>query len=67
MYPFPAFLTPLPFILFTTEEITCCTNEAAEDANKTSRNQPSFFLYHFTVSVTPSINTPESSNGFHSK
>ena len=45
MYPFPAFLTPLPFILFTTEEITGCTNEAAEDANKTSRNQPSFFYF----------------------
>ena len=47
-------------IHFTTEEITSCTNEAAKGANKTPINPPScFFVSYFTVSVTPSINTPE--------
>ena len=58
------FISPLPFILFTTQEITGCINEAAKGANKTPRNLPSFFVSCFTVSVTPSINTPESSNDF---
>ena len=53
LYPLPAFLTPLPIIPFTTEEITGCTNEAAKGANKVPRNPPSYFLVSFfTVSVT---------------
>ena len=40
-------------------------NEAAKGATKAPRNQRScFFISCFTVSVTPSINTPESSNDF---
>ena len=31
---------PLPLIPFTTEEITDCTNEAANSANKAPRNPP---------------------------
>ena len=63
-YPYILF-TPLPFIPLTTEEITGCTNEVAKGANKAPRNPPScFFISCFTVSVTPSINTPESSNDF---
>ena len=62
IYLLPALLTPLAFIPFTTEEITGCTNEVAKGANKSPRNPPScFFISCFTVSVTPSINTPESS------
>ena len=50
---------------FTAEEITGSTNEAAKGANRAPRNLPScFFVSCFTVSVTPSINTPESSNYF---
>ena len=65
IYPLPALLTPLPLIPFTTEEITGCTNEAAKSANKAPRNpSSSSFISSFTVSVTPSINTPESSNHF---
>ena len=65
IYPFPVLLTPLPLIPFTTEEITGCTNQEAKDADKAPRNPPScFFISCFTVSVTPSINTPESSNDF---
>ena len=65
MYALPAFLTPLPFISFTTENITGCTNEAAKGANKAPRSPPSsFFISSFTVLVTPQINTPESSNDF---
>ena len=61
-YPLPDLLTPVSLIPFTTEEITGCTNEAAIGANKAPRNRPScFFISCFTVSVTPSINTPESS------
>ena len=64
-YALPALLTPLPLIPFTTEEITSCTNEAAKGGNKAPRNPPSlFFISCFTVSVTQSINTPESSNDF---
>ena len=59
IYPLSALLPPLPLIPFTTEEITGCTNEAAKGANKTPRNPPScFFISSFTISVTPSINTP---------
>ena len=37
----------------------------AKGANKAPRNRPScFFISCFTVSITPSINTPESSNNF---
>ena len=65
MYPFPALLTPLPVIPFTTEEMTGCTNEAAKGANKTPRNRPScFFISCFTVSVMSSNNTSESSSDF---
>ena len=60
-----ALLTPLPLIPFTIDEISGCTNEAAKSATKAPRNPPScFFISSFTVSVTPSINTPESSNDF---
>ena len=59
IYPFPALLSPLPFIPFTTEEITGCTNEAAKGTSKVPRNPPScFFVSCFTVSVTPSIDAP---------
>ena len=58
--------TPLPLIRFTSEEITGSTNEAAKGANKFQRNLPSccffFFILCFTVSVTLSLSTPESSN-----
>ena len=67
-YPYILFLLfeiPLPLIPFTTEEITGCTNEAAKGANKAPGNPPScFYISSFTFSVAPSINTPESSNGF---
>ena len=60
MYPLHALLTPLPFIHFTTEEITGCTNKVARGANKAGRIPPScFFISSFTVSVTPSSNTFE--------
>ena len=65
MYLLPALLTSLPFIPFTTKEITSCTNEAAKGANKVPRNPLYyFFISCFTVSVTPLINTLESSNEF---
>ena len=65
MYPLPALLTSFPFIPFTTEEITSCTNKVAKGAEKAPRNQSSCFLIScFTISVTPSANTPESSNDF---
>ena len=48
---------------FTTEEITGCTNEAAKNPRKAPINLPSYFsISFFTVSVTPSINIPQSSN-----
>ena len=60
MYHFPTLLTPLPFIRFTAEEITDCTNEVAKGAGKALRNLSScFFISCFTVSVTSSNNTPE--------
>ena len=65
IYPCPALLTLLPIIPFTNEEISGCTNEAAKGANKAPRSLPScFFISCFTVSVTPSINTPKSCNSF---
>ena len=65
MYLLPALLTPLLFIPFTTDETIGCTNEVAKDANKAPRNPPScIFISSFTVSVTPLINTPKSSNDF---
>ena len=65
MYPFPTFLTPLPLIPFTTEEIIVCINQAAKGANKAGRNPPSwFFISCFTVSAIPSINTFETSTEF---
>ena len=51
--PFPAPLSTLPFIPFTTEEITGCTNEATKSANKAKKNSPSCsFISCFAVSVT---------------
>ena len=65
IYSLPALLTPLPLIPFTTEEITGSCNEATKSANKAQKNPASrFFISSFTVSVTLSINTPESSNDF---
>ena len=65
MYPFPSLLTRLPLIPFITEEIFGYTNETTKGANKASRNPPPyFFTLGFTVSVTPSINTTESSSDF---
>ena len=58
-------MTPLPIIPFTTEDITGCTTETANGANKAARNPLSyFFISYFTTSETPSINTSESSNDF---
>ena len=52
-------------IPFSTEEITGCTNEATNGGNEVPRYLPScFFISCFTVSVTQSINTPESFNDF---
>ena len=48
IYPLPALLTPLPLILFTTEEITGNSNEAAKGANKVP-NLPSCFLNSFLL------------------
>ena len=54
-------MTPFAVIPYTTEEITCCTSEAAKGANKAPVNLPSGFLIPcFTISVTLSINTRES-------
>ena len=65
MYLLPALLTPVPFIPSITEEITGCTNEVAKGANNAPRNSSFWFIIlSFAVSVTPSINTPESSNDF---
>ena len=63
MNSLPALLTPLPLIPFTIEEITSCTSESTNGASKAPGNLPyCFFISCFIVSVTPSINTPESSN-----
>ena len=65
MYPLPVFRIFVPLIRFTTEEITGCTNEAAKGAKRAPRNPSSCsFISCFTVSVTPSINSPESFNYF---
>ena len=65
MYSFPALLTLLPLILFTTGEITGCAKKAAKGANKVPRNPCfCFSISCFTVSVTPSINTTEFSSDF---
>ena len=65
MYPFPALLTPPPLTPFTTEEITGCSNETANGANKAGRNRSScFFISCFTVSIISSINTFKSSSDF---
>ena len=62
---YEALLNSRPFMLFTIEEINGCNNEVATCTNKASRNMPSCsFISCFTVSVTPSTNTPESSNYF---
>ena len=63
MYPLPALLTHPPFIPFNIEENTGGTNEVAKGTNKAPRNPP-FCISCFTVSLTPSINTHESSNYF---
>ena len=41
----PVFLTPLPLIAITTEEITGFTSEAAKGAKKAPRNPRSCFLF----------------------
>ena len=65
IYPIPVFLTPLPLICFTNEEITSCTIEAAKSANKVPRDPAScFFISGFIVLVFPSINTSKFSNDF---
>ena len=65
VYPLPALLTPLPLIPFSIEKITGCTNDVAKGANKAPRNPPScLFISFFTVLVTPSINTHQSSNHY---
>ena len=46
-------LTPLPIRLFTTEEITGCTNEAA---NNVGRNPPSCFFYFMFYCFSNTIN-----------
>ena len=69
MYPLPALLTHPPFKHFNIEENTGGTNEVAKGTNKAPRNPP-FCISCFTVSLTPSINTHESSNYYsylHSK
>ena len=49
MYPLSAFLTPLPFTPFATEEITSCTNEAAKGVTKAPKDMPSCFLFHLLL------------------
>ena len=47
MYPFPALLSPLSLISFTTEEITGYANQAAKVANRVTTNPPfCSFLFH---------------------
>ena len=56
---FPALVTPFPEIPFTNEEAIGCVNEASIGDKKGRRNPLScFFISCFTVSVSPSINTP---------
>ena len=51
----PALLTSLPLILFTTEEITGCTNEVSKGVNKARRNPLycffSFMFYCFSNTI----------------
>ena len=58
IYPLPSLLTPHPLTPSTTEEITGCTNETAEGANKAEDICRFVFLLIscFTVLVLPSIN-----------
>ena len=57
--PLPDLMTPFPKKPPINEEVTVAVNEAATGANKVARNPAScFFISCFTVSVTPSINTP---------
>ena len=61
IYLLSARLIPLPLISFTTEEITGCAEKMFKGANKAPRNPPFGFVNSlFTISFTPSINTPES-------
>ena len=65
IYPLPAFLTPIPLIPFTKEEITSFTKEANKVANKAPRSPSCCFLFHvFLFQLTPSVNTPKSFNNF---
>ena len=45
-YHLLALLTPVPLILFTTEEITSCTIGLAKGVTKAPRYPHSFFLFH---------------------
>ena len=45
IHSLPTLLISLPLTPFTTEEVTGCTNEAAEGAKKAPRNPPSCFFY----------------------
>ena len=56
IYPLPTLLTPLPFIPFTTEEITGCPIEAVKGANNAPRNPPLLFFYFMFYSFSNSIN-----------
>ena len=65
IHPLLTFITPLIIKHFTDEEIPDCTNEAAKGDNKAPRSLHSyFFISYFTVSITPSNDTPESPNVF---
>ena len=65
IYPLSALLTPFPFMPFTTDEITICTDEMAKGENKAPANPPSYsFISCFIVSITQSIITSKSSNDF---
>ena len=65
IHPLLTFITPLIIKHFTDEEIPDCTNEAAKSDNKAPRSLHSyFFISYFTVSITPSNDTPESPNVF---
>ena len=53
IYPLPAFLTPLPLMLFTKKEIFGCTNQETEGVNKAPGNH-----------ITPSYNSRNFSTDF---
>ena len=70
--PFPVLMTPFSDIAFISKETLDCINkdtisainEAAIGAIIAPTNPPYFFfISSFTVSVAPSINTPDFSNG----